>query len=117
MDRTGADFLRVVDQVKTRLAANPVPIHLNIGSEENFTGVVDLIKMKAINWNEADQGMTFTYEDIPAHLVEQAEEMHANLVRSEERRVGKECRSRWATGQWKQRHKDKQPRTRQARKI
>lgn len=80
MDRTGADFLRVVDQVKTRLAANPVPIHLNIGSEENFTGVVDLIKMKAINWNEADQGMTFTYEDIPAHLVEQAEEMHANLV-------------------------------------
>src|SRR5690554_165453 len=80
MDRTGADFLRVVGQIKTRLAATPVPIHLNIGSEENFKGVVDLVKMKAINWNEADQGMTFTYEEIPAELLEQAEEMHNELV-------------------------------------
>jgi len=80
MDRTGADFLRVVGQIKTRLAATPVPIHLNIGTEENFKGVVDLVKMKAINWNEADQGMTFTYEEIPAELREQAEEMHNELI-------------------------------------
>ncbi|MRJ42755.1 MULTISPECIES: elongation factor G [Idiomarina] len=80
MDRTGADFLRVVGQIKTRLAATPVPIHLNIGTEENFKGVVDLVKMKAINWNEADQGMTFTYEEIPAELLEQAEEMHNELI-------------------------------------
>ena len=60
MDRTGANFLRVADQLKTRLGANAVPLQLPIGAEENFTGVVDLIKMKAINWNEADQGMTFT---------------------------------------------------------
>lgn len=80
MDRTGADFLRVVGQIKTRLAATPVPIHLNIGTEENFKGVVDLIKMKAINWNEEDQGMTFTYEEIPAELKDKAEEMHSELV-------------------------------------
>lgn len=80
MDRTGADFLRVVGQIKTRLAATPVPIHLNIGTEENFKGVVDLIKMKAINWNEEDQGMTFNYEEIPAELKDKAEEMHNELV-------------------------------------
>ena len=68
MDRTGANFLRVVEQLKTRLGANAVPLQLPIGAEESFTGVVDLIKMKAINWNEADQGMTFTYEDIPADM-------------------------------------------------
>ena len=80
MDRAGADFLRVVGQIKTRLAATPVPIHLNIGAEDNFKGVVDLIKMKAINWNEEDQGMTFTYEEIPAELKDKAEEMHNDLV-------------------------------------
>ncbi|MGL4734200.1 MAG: elongation factor G [Enterovibrio sp.] len=80
MDRAGADFLRVIKQIKNRLGATPVPIHLNIGAEENFRGVIDLIKMKAINWNEADQGMTFTYEPIPAELQAQAQEWHQNLV-------------------------------------
>ena len=82
MDRAGADFLRVVDQIKNRLGATPVPIQLNIGAEEEFKGVVDLIKMKAINWNEEDQGMTFTYEDIPADMQELAEEWRQNLVES-----------------------------------
>ncbi|MGL6176565.1 MAG: elongation factor G, partial [Vibrionaceae bacterium] len=80
MDRAGADFLRVIKQIKNRLGATPVPIHLNIGAEENFRGVIDLIKMKAINWNEADQGMTFTYEPIPTELQAQAQEWHQNLV-------------------------------------
>ncbi|MEZ8059371.1 elongation factor G [Vibrio splendidus] len=80
MDRTGADFLRVVEQIKDRLGATPVPIQLNIGAEENFQGVVDLLKMKAINWNDADQGMTFTYEDIPADMQEMAEEYRTELV-------------------------------------
>ncbi|PHM64767.1 tetracycline resistance protein [Xenorhabdus stockiae] len=82
MDRMGANFLRVVDQIKTRLAANPVPLQLAIGAEDTFTGVVDLLKMKAINWNEADQGTTFTYEDIPADMVELAQEWHQNLIES-----------------------------------
>ncbi|PSU33065.1 elongation factor G [Photobacterium lutimaris] len=82
MDRAGADFLRVVDQIKNRLGANPVPIQLNIGAEEEFKGVVDLIKMKAINWSESDQGMSFTYEEIPADMVELAEEWRQNLVES-----------------------------------
>ncbi|KYN85590.1 elongation factor G [Vibrio cidicii] len=80
MDRTGADFLRVVKQIKNRLGANPVPIQLNVGAEEEFKGVIDLIKMKFINWNEADQGMTFTYEEIPADMVELANEWRNNLV-------------------------------------
>ncbi len=80
MDRTGANFLRVVEQLKTRLGANAVPLQLPIGAEESFTGVVDLIKMKAINWNEADQGMTFTYEDIPADMQAACEEWRQNLV-------------------------------------
>jgi len=80
MDRAGADFLNVVDQIGTRLGANAVPIQLAIGAEENFSGVVDLIKMKAINWNEADQGMTFNYEEIPADMVELAEEWRENLL-------------------------------------
>lgn len=74
MDRTGANFLRVVEQIKTRLGGNSVPLQLPIGSEDNFKGVVDLVKMKAINWNEADQGMTFTYEEIPADMVDACEE-------------------------------------------
>lgn len=80
MDRAGADFLRVVGQIKHRLGANPVPIQLNIGAEEEFKGVIDLIKMKAINWNEADQGMSFTYEEIPADMLELAQEWHNHLV-------------------------------------
>ncbi|MGR5503809.1 elongation factor G [Vibrio sp. DNB22_10_4] len=80
MDRAGADFLRVVDQIKDRLGANPIPIQLNIGAEDEFKGVIDLIKMKAINWNDADQGMTFTYEEIPAELQDEAEEWRNNMV-------------------------------------
>ena len=82
MDRTGADFLTVVDQVKSRLGATPVPIQLPVGAEDDFKGVIDLIKMKVINWNEADQGMTFTYEAIPADLLESAEEWRSHLVES-----------------------------------
>lgn len=82
MDRVGADFLMVVDQVKSRLGAEPVPIQLAIGAEDDFKGVVDLIKMKAINWSEDDQGMSFTYEDIPAELQDLAEEWRAHLVES-----------------------------------
>ncbi|WP_153447925.1 elongation factor G [Vibrio algicola] len=80
MDRTGADFFRVIEQIKNRLGATPVPLQINIGCEENFKGVIDLIKMKAINWNDADQGMTFTYEDIPADIQELAEEWRTNLI-------------------------------------
>ncbi|QBY03984.1 elongation factor G [Thalassotalea sp. HSM 43] len=80
MDRMGADYLNVVKQCKDRLGANAVPIQLAIGAEEEFTGVVDLVKMKAINWNEADQGTTFEYEDIPADMVDLAQEWHENLV-------------------------------------
>ncbi|WP_159566969.1 elongation factor G [Budvicia diplopodorum] len=82
MDRMGANFLRVVGQLKSRLAANPVPIQLAIGAEEKFTGVIDLVKMKAINWNEEDQGVTFQYEEIPADMKDLAEEWHQNLVES-----------------------------------
>lgn len=82
MDRTGAEFLTVVSQVKSRLGATPVPIQLPIGAEDDFKGVIDLIKMKAINWNDKDQGMTFTYEAIPADLQELAEEWHSHLVES-----------------------------------
>ncbi|HEY8386936.1 MAG TPA: elongation factor G, partial [Porticoccaceae bacterium] len=80
MDRTGADFLRVVQQVRTRLGAIAVPLQMTIGSEDKFQGVVDLIKMKAIVWNEADQGMSFTYGEVPADLVEQCEKMREHLV-------------------------------------
>lgn len=80
MDRTGANFLRVVKQARDRLNHTIVPIQLPIGSEENFKGVVDLLKMKAINWNESDQGMTFTYEEIPADMLAECEEWRANMV-------------------------------------
>ncbi|EPL6454462.1 elongation factor G [Providencia sp. R33] len=80
MDRMGANFLRVVEQLKTRLAANAVPLQLPVGAEESFTGVVDLLKMKAIKWSDEDQGVTFEYEDIPANLQEAAEEWHNNLI-------------------------------------
>jgi len=80
MDRTGANFFKVVDQMKTRLKANPVPIVIPIGAEENFTGVVDLIKMKAILWDEASQGMKFSYVDIPADLQATATEWREKMV-------------------------------------
>ena len=80
MDRAGADFLRVIDQIKNRLGAVPVPVQLNIGAEDEFKGVIDLIKMKAIVWNEQDQGLTFTYEDIPADLQDLANTYHEQMV-------------------------------------
>ncbi len=80
MDRTGANFLRVVGQIKERLGSNPVPIQLAIGAEENFKGVVDLIKMKAIYWNEEDKGTTFEEAEIPDELKAEAQEWHDKMV-------------------------------------
>lgn len=80
MDRSGASFERVVEQVRERLGANPVPLQMTIGAEDEFKGVVDLIKMKAIIWNDQDQGMTFKYEDIPAELVDTCTRMREQLV-------------------------------------
>ena len=80
MDRTGANFLRVVEQIKTRLKGNPVPLQLPIGKEDSFIGVVDLIKRRAIDWNEKDQGVTFEYTDIPADMVDEVEEWRGKLV-------------------------------------
>lgn len=80
MDRAGANFLRVVAQIKNRLGHTPVPIQLAIGSEENFQGQVDLIKMKAIYWNEEDKGTTYREEEIPADMLELAEEWRSNMV-------------------------------------
>ena len=80
MDRAGADFENVIAQLRDRLGCNAVPIHMTIGSEENFKGVIDLIKQKAIIWSEDDMGMTFEYEDIPADLVDRAAEMREYMV-------------------------------------
>ncbi|WP_320416331.1 elongation factor G [Candidatus Vondammii sp. HM_W22] len=80
MDRMGANFLRVVEQVKERLGANPVPLQIAIGAEEDFKGVVDLVKMKAIIWDEESRGMVFEEQDIPADLQELAEEWRGRLV-------------------------------------
>ena len=80
MDRQGANFFRVVEQMRTRLRANPVPVVVPIGAEDNFQGVVDLLKMKAILWNEATQGLTFDYAEIPADLVSVAEEWREKMV-------------------------------------
>jgi len=82
MDRTGANFFKVYDQMRLRLKANPVAIVIPIGAEENFQGVVDLIKMKAIYWDEASQGMKFDYRDIPAELQAQAQEWREKMVES-----------------------------------
>ena len=82
MDRAGADFKEVVSQLRTRLGAIAVPLQMTIGAEENFKGLVDLIKMKAILWNEADQGMTFEYQDIPEDLAYECEEMHEFILES-----------------------------------
>ncbi len=80
MDRQGADFFKVYDQMKARLKANPVPLQVPIGAEENFEGVVDLIRMKAIFWDDASQGMKFDLRDIPANLVELAKEWREKMV-------------------------------------
>ncbi|XZQ55806.1 MAG: elongation factor G [Arsenophonus sp.] len=80
MDRMGANFLRVVEQIETRLAATPIPLQLPIGSEDSFSGVIDLIKMKAIKWNDSDQGVTFVYENIPTNMQAQAEEWYEKLI-------------------------------------
>ena len=80
MDRAGADFLRVVEQIKERLGANPVPIQMNIGAEESFVGLVDLVRMKAIYWNEDDLGVTYDARDIPAELQDKCQELREQMV-------------------------------------
>ena len=80
MDRAGANFERVVDQIKTRLKATVVPVQLNIGAEDEFKGVIDLVHMKAIMWNEEDKGLTYSLEEIPAELQERAEELRQEMV-------------------------------------
>ncbi|MBA6411512.1 elongation factor G [Parahaliea sp. F7430] len=80
MDRSGASFKSVIQQLKDRLAANPVPLQMTIGAEENFRGVVDLVKNKAILWNEADQGISFEYGDIPAEIADEVAEMREYLI-------------------------------------
>ncbi len=80
MDRTGANFFKVYDQMRTRLKANPVPIQVPIGAEENFEGVIDLVKMKAIYWDDASQGMKFDYRDIPDNLKDAANEWREKMV-------------------------------------
>ncbi|CAG9182609.1 elongation factor G [Cupriavidus respiraculi] len=82
MDRTGANFFKVYDQLKTRLKANPVPVVVPIGAEDGFQGVVDLLEMKAIIWDEASQGVKFEYQDIPAELKETAEKWREQMVES-----------------------------------
>ena len=80
MDRSGANFFKVVDQMKTRLKASPVPVVIPIGAEDTFSGVVDLIKMKAIIWDEASQGMKFEYKDIPSELQDEAQSWREQMV-------------------------------------
>ena len=82
MDRTGANFFKVYDQMKKRLQANPVPVVVPIGAEDTFAGVVDLIKMKAIIWDDKSQGMKFEYQDIPAELVDLANEWREKMIES-----------------------------------
>ncbi len=82
MDRTGANFFKVYDQMKARLKANPVPVQVPIGSEENFKGLVDLVKMKSIIWSEEDKGVTFKYGEIPADMVELCNEWYGKMVES-----------------------------------
>ena len=80
MDRDGADFLRVVDQIRDRLGSTPVPMQLAIGEEKDFRGLVDLVRMKAVYWNEDDQGLTYTVEDVPDDLQADAEHWREHLV-------------------------------------
>ena len=82
MDRAGADFFKVHEQMKSRLKANPIPIQVPIGAAETFTGVVDLVKMKAIIWNEADNGVTFEYKDIPEDLIDTCKKWRENMLES-----------------------------------
>jgi elongation factor G len=82
MDRTGANFFKVYDQMKARLKANPVPLQVPIGAEENFKGIVDLIKMKSIIWSEEDKGVSFKYGEIPSDLIETCQEWHNKMVES-----------------------------------
>ena len=80
MDRTGANFFKVYDQMRARLKANPIPLQIPIGAEENFKGLVDLVKMKSIIWSEEDKGVTFTYGEIPADLKDICDEWHNKMV-------------------------------------
>jgi len=80
MDRAGADYLKVVKQLRERLGANAVPLQMTIGAEEDFKGIVDLVKNKAILWNEADQGMTFVYADVPVDMLDEVAEMREFLM-------------------------------------
>src|SRR5574343_1547435 len=80
MDRTGANFFKVVEQMRNRLKANPIPIQVPIGAEEHLQGVIDLVKMKAILWDEASQGMKFDYVDIPAEVADSAAEWRDKMV-------------------------------------
>ena len=80
MDRQGADFFKVHDQMRLRLKANPIPLQIPIGAEEKFEGVIDLVKMKAIVWDEASQGVKFVYSDIPAELQAKADEWREKMV-------------------------------------
>jgi elongation factor G len=80
MDRTGANFFKVYDQMRARLKANPIPIQVPIGAEDNFTGVIDLVKMKSIIWDDASQGMKFEYGDIPDNLLADAKKWRENMV-------------------------------------
>ena len=82
MDRQGADFFRVFDQMRSRLKANPVPIQVPIGAEETFEGIIDLVRMQAIYWDDSTQGMKFELRDIPANLKELAQEWHDKMVES-----------------------------------
>ena len=83
MDRQGADFFNVYQDIKTKLGANPVPVQIPIGAEEKFEGVIALVAMKAVRWyDDADMGTKYELEDIPAELVEQAEEWKEKLVES-----------------------------------
>ena len=82
MDRAGADFLRVVEQIKERLGSNPVPVQLPIGSEDNFSGIVDLIKMKAIRWNDEDLGVTYIEEDVPENMTDICKVWREKMVES-----------------------------------
>jgi len=82
MDRSGANFFKVYDQMKSRLKANPVPLQVPIGAEDKFEGVVDLVRMKAIYWDEASQGMKFDLRDVPADLLAIAQEWREKMVES-----------------------------------
>src|ERR1700738_4394622 len=80
MDRAGANFLRCVEQIRTRLHGVPVPIQLPIGAEDGFIGVIDLVKMKSIFWDEETQGMKFEYREIPSGMLKECEEWRAKMV-------------------------------------